>query len=370
MTNIVGTDLNQAPTNADLGTLAFQDAAGVGELNVITLTANALRVNNDVSTAVPVVNFNFGAGQNFYGTNCSFTRSSIASYFDRFGNMQYADIDEPRIDYDPFTGECKGLLIEGSNANLFLYSDTPATQDITVTADIHTVSFYGTGSIVLSGAAEATVVGAGTFPTRTVYTFTPTAGVLTLTVSGDVQKVQLEQYNFATSYIPTYASPITRGFDVAHVNLSSIQIPALSMITESSHYADYNGTSLNKIVSYVYAGPNTRHGVRYNNTGYGNFTIVYDNVDQIVDQLDQDAQAYVNTFTKRAFAVTENDFFGINGDGVKFKDSTVSYVGDSSFDLLTLGKTNNQTGFLYGHIKQVTLYNKRLSNKELTELVS
>lgn len=52
----------------------------------------------------------------------TFTRSTIATYFDAMGVMKQAVANQPRIDYDPSTGECKGLLIEESRTNLLTYS--------------------------------------------------------------------------------------------------------------------------------------------------------------------------------------------------------------------------------------------------------
>lgn len=56
----------------------------------------------------------------------TFTRSSIATYFDAMGVMKQAAVDTPRINYDPATGECKGLLIEESRTNLLTYSKSVA----------------------------------------------------------------------------------------------------------------------------------------------------------------------------------------------------------------------------------------------------
>ena len=52
----------------------------------------------------------------------TFTRSSIATFFDAMGVMKSAAVDTPRIDYDPLTGECKGLLVEEQRTNLLTYS--------------------------------------------------------------------------------------------------------------------------------------------------------------------------------------------------------------------------------------------------------
>lgn len=51
------------------------------------------------------------------------TRASTATYFDALGNIKTASANEPRIGYDPTTGECIGLQIESAATNLLPYSD-------------------------------------------------------------------------------------------------------------------------------------------------------------------------------------------------------------------------------------------------------
>jgi hypothetical protein len=149
-----------------------------------------------------------------------FTRTgNTATVTDSTGVIVAANADVPRFDYNPTTLVCRGLLIEESRTNLVLNSlidgSNLTTQSVTVTAAAHTLSFYGTGSIVLSGTASATVTGTGAYPTRITLTFTPTAGSLTLTVTGDVKFCNLELGAFATSFIPTAASQVTRTADLA-----------------------------------------------------------------------------------------------------------------------------------------------------------
>jgi hypothetical protein len=153
------------------------------------------------------------SGQNLI----TFTRSSNATFFDANGTIQTAGANTPRFDHNPATGESLGLLIEEARTNLLLNSETLATQSVTVTAAAHTLSFYGTGTVTLSGTHSATVVGTGAFPTRTTLTFTPTSGSLTVTVSGTVQYGQVELGGFATSWISTAGATATRNADAASI---------------------------------------------------------------------------------------------------------------------------------------------------------
>ena len=150
----------------------------------------------------------------------TFTRSgNTATVTNSSGVIAAINANLPRFDFDPTTLVCKGLLIEEARTNLLLNSlingTSLSTQLVTTTAVAHTLSFYGTGQIVLTGTSSATVVGTGAYPSRQTLTFTPTAGVLTLTVTGTVQYAQLEVGSFATSFIPTDATSKTRNADVA-----------------------------------------------------------------------------------------------------------------------------------------------------------
>ncbi len=147
-------------------------------------------------------------------TTGSITRSTTGTYFDSSGAIQTAAINEVRLNYEPITKEFLGVLIENASTNILLNTLTLSTQSATVSALQYTLSFYGTGTITLSGTHSATIVGTGVFPNRVTYVFTPTVGTLTLTVTGTVQRAQLELGSTATSYIPTVASQVTRAADV------------------------------------------------------------------------------------------------------------------------------------------------------------
>lgn len=138
------------------------------------------------------------------------------------GALTNAPAGTAPIDYDPVTSAVRGMLVEASRTNLLVGSAAPATQSLTVTAQTYTLSYYGTGSVALSGAYAATVNSAGSYPTRTTLTFTAVSGTLTVTPSGTVQYAQLEAGSAATSYIPTTTGAIIRAADANSLALSRV----------------------------------------------------------------------------------------------------------------------------------------------------
>jgi hypothetical protein len=161
----------------------------------------------------------------------TFTRASVGSYLNNNNTMTVFSSGQPRI------GD-KGILIEGSRQNLFLNSAVGATQSITVTAAAHTLSFFGTGTVTLSGVStDGPLVGTGEF-NRVSLTFTPTAGSLTLTVSGGIKWVNLELGSFPTSWIPSDGTAVTRAADVpTAVPTSGTDYP-LSLFAEFERAVD------------------------------------------------------------------------------------------------------------------------------------
>lgn len=149
----------------------------------------------------------------------TWSRNSEAYGFNRYNEFATADVDVPRL-------ETQGWLIETESTNLLLNSATLSTQDVIVTAEVHTLSFYGTGSVALSGVEIDTLAGTGAGD-RVALTFTPAAGTLTLTVTGSVTMAQLEQNSIASSYIPTTASAVTRLADEVSVTTGG-NVPLLS----------------------------------------------------------------------------------------------------------------------------------------------
>jgi len=152
--------------------------------------------------------------------------TALVPYIETDGSAVYL----PRPTHNPSTLAALGLLIEGQATQLAQSGNLGAafiTQTKTVTAVAHTISFYGTGSVVLSGVHSATVNGTGT-NVLTSLTFTPSAGSLTMTVSGTVTDGQLETGTVATSRIPnpTTGTALRTG-DFAGGGISGAALSAL-----------------------------------------------------------------------------------------------------------------------------------------------
>ena len=170
----------------------------------LILTPNAYKANK-LYSVVP----SSGNG------DMTFTRAlPTATRINSSGVIETVNADVPRLNY---ANGVPSILIEPQRTNRVLNSATVVTQTITTTAVANTLSFYGTGTITLSGTFAGTLVGTGA-SNRVNLTFTPTAGSLVLTVSGSCTNGQLEIGSYATSYIPTTTSTVTRNQDLASVS--------------------------------------------------------------------------------------------------------------------------------------------------------
>jgi hypothetical protein len=142
----------------------------------------------------------------------TFTRSgATATYWANGTLVGPVAANVPRFESDA-NGNLLGYLNEPAATNIYLNSQAPATQTITVTAQAYTLSFYGTGTIVLTGTYTGTLTGTGA-ANLVQLTFTPTAGSLITTLTGTVTNVQLEAGSFATSRIITAGASVTRNTD-------------------------------------------------------------------------------------------------------------------------------------------------------------
>ena len=294
-----------------------------------------------------------------------FTRASTGTFIGSDGLIQSAAINAARFDHDPVTLASRGLLIEESRTNLVFPSDTLTTQTRTVTAVAHTLSFYGAGTVVLSGVHSATVVGTGAYPTRTTLTFTPTAGSLTLTVTGSVTQAQLEAGSFATSYIPTTTASVVRSADVCSISGTAF----------SGFYNATEGTSFVSAIRYTNVG-NPRSFAITNGTS-GN------RVEQVRGSTVEEISYYAGGFFlhsltlsaatvgvnyRIAHAMATNNFAAsMNGASPIVNNSGVMLTADR----MVIGANfQGSSSFHNGTISAIRYYRKRLANAKLVTLTT
>lgn len=293
----------------------------------------------------------------------TFTRSTTGTYFDSAGVLQTAAINAPRFEYDPVSLRPLGLLIEESRANILLNSDTGTTQSVTVSATAYTLSIYGTGTVTLSGVSTAgPLVGTGA-NTRVILTFTPTAGTLNLTVSGTVTRWQLEAGSFATNYIPTAGTTVTRGADVASMtgaNFSSwYNQSAGSFMAFGS--VDNVGAA---IVGYLFEVDNNN----ISNLGLISVRVtaglpqglIYD-ANSVQAAINGSSYTAKNALIATVGYATDNVAASFNGSAVILDNSAAI----PTVEQLQLGRLFNNSLYLNGHIARLVYYPKRLPNNLL-----
>lgn len=292
----------------------------------------------------------------------SVTRANnTATAINSSGVIAIVNANLPRFDYDPVTLACKGLLIEESRTNALLNSlidgTNLATQTVTVTAAARTLSFYGTGQVVLSGTHSATVTGTGAYPTRTTLTFTPSAGSLTLTVTGTVQFAQLESGLFATSFIPTDGTTKTR-------NTDNVQMTGANF---TSWYNQSQGTA--QVTVSLFARGNNyplRISGGTNSISFG------------FNEATTTVRPIISSVTGPSLTVTTSDYTTVGGynfsanvkigavNGVLTASTAVGTIGTNT--TAYIGSFNGNAGLLNGQIKKFRYWPIKLTDETIQRL--
>lgn len=234
------------------------------------------------------------------------------------------------LPYD-WTGTYYYPLIEPAATNLFLNNRAAVTQNVSVTAQAYTLSFFGTGTITLSGASTAgPLVGTGAND-RVSLTFTPSAGTLTLTVSGTMDFVQLEAGTVATSPIITGSATVTRAADTLSVPLSAFPSIA-SAVTMYAVYSQPHGHATTAVLSHRGGDNNNRVEIETGSstTSRPRGAITTAGVSQMSQEIA--AAAYVpGTFTAVALAATTNDANVARDGTVGTTDTSVTMPSTTQF---------------------------------------
>jgi hypothetical protein len=195
-------------------------------------------------------------------------------------------------------------------------------------------------------------------------TFTPTAGTLTLTVTGDVQFAQLEIGAFATSFIPSAASQVTRAADNAsmignnfarwyNVNAGTLFVDCQATLpaAASQIVAISDSTINNRVI--ISSGATSAPLVVAGGATQAAFAIT---------------SMVANIFAKTAVGLAvDNIGVSRNGAAASVDTSCLLPVVDRMF--IGNGATGSGAS-LNGTIARFAYYNRRLANTELVGLTS
>ena len=145
---LIGTNPNQIPTNADLGTMAYEDADNyVPDLGDITR-----------ASVKPTLNLDF-ANSKSLDPRITFTRATIGSYYDADGILKIASSGTPRFDHNPVTGESLGLLVEELRPNFMQFSEDFYQWSISNAIIIPNVALAPDGTYTADRLIETTTNG-------------------------------------------------------------------------------------------------------------------------------------------------------------------------------------------------------------------
>jgi hypothetical protein len=343
----------------------------------------------------------------------TFTRTTTGTYIGSDGLLKTAAINEARFDYDPTTLQPRGLLIELGATNNLLHSsdltqaawvptnatvamtatgpDGAANSATTVTATagnatvLQTLILFNTTRISScyikrrtgTGTVEITQTGGTTWTAVTVtagwtrvslpaaVVLNPVVG-LRIATSGDAVDVaffQCEQsfVGAPTSVIPTSASQVSRGSDIALVTGTNF----------SSWYNAAEGSMLAVFSSFLPSGDGTIYTVS-NGTSAQRWdatmasTAFFHRLNVTSLQATITVSGYApNTIFKSAFGIKLNSVqAAVNG--VLGTEDTLANI--PTVNRLNLGSGATSLGQMNGHIRSLTYYPTRLTNAELQAL--
>jgi hypothetical protein len=258
-----------------------------------------------------------------------------------------------------------------NTVSLSLYNNTTATALATVNFNVATgvvvTTTVGTGTITPAGNGwyRCSVTHSGTVTaTNSVRSYVyPNNTSGTTGDSVIIYGAQLEAGAFATSYIPTTTSQVTRAADVASVNTLSPWFNAVggTIYAEADTFEPPVLTVRNAVTINDGTSNNAHRIISYSTKIGGTTTTAGSTISDL-----QPLTYTTNTAFKFAYAYAVNDFVAVGNGGAPSTDTAGA---------LPTGLTTMGIGFLSGvvwcgHLRRITYYPRRMTNTELQSLTT
>jgi hypothetical protein len=352
----------------------------------------------------------------------TFTRASSATRVGPDGRIQVMGNDAPRFDYDPVSGACRGLLIEGTATNMVDRSqdftsgvwtttnmtvvsntgvDDPSggTSAGTLQATAGNAVFQNTESVVVDATYTVSVwmrrrTGTGTVGIRAIENtisvvtidstwkrYSATAVATTTTgrcgvqvgTSGDeidIWGFQMETGSVATSYIPTVSSNVVRAADAVSITgagFSSWWNPLEGTFVLEAEMYPVNSAFFRYPISVNGSSNTTTDLIAFNNPANGNavrFAVNQGGVGQAAISQNVTLNAVFKAaggYKANACAVAFNGAAAAEDTSVILPTGLNRLYFNSNADTGAPGAASME-------IRRLTYYNTRLPNNQLQAL--
>ena len=359
------------------------------------------------SGVVPSFALNFAT----IATDFTFTRNSFATRVNEQGLIETVSSDVPRIDYTNGVGE---FLLEPASTNLLPYSEDFSDSDwIKHTGIVLTPNQQspngGDNAYKVQGTIGSSYIldggfGAITPQSRSIYMRADTNGVVyslgdgqsnQINVTTEWQRYELQEVSnafyavdfrgsgvtldtvyiwgaqaealpYATSYIPTNGTTVTRAQELCLNATPTInseegvlyaEIRSLEEISSSNKYITLSDKTYNNRVSIVYNGGGTNQIRVFLRVGGVVQIDVILNVSNITD------------INKAAISYKQGELKIYLNGSLFFTNSGSVWAADTLTDL-SFSEIGSSSAPFYGRTKDLRIYSESLTDEQLTELTT
>jgi hypothetical protein len=274
--------------------------------------------------------------------------------------------------YGKYSGQFLALVVNG-NGRIFDLVNGVSTAAISGGANSFSITPVGNGwyrcsiTVTLSAGVNYPAIISTTSSTSSLSTGNGFSGVF-------IWGAQLEAGAFATSYIPTVASQVTRAADAA--SMTGTNFSTWYNAGEGTFYGEASSLSGSAFRSLLRAIDNSTANnifeiglITGTNNGVGRFQVSSNGASQW-DTGNASTPAFVaNTFYKLIAGSKVNDFAGSRDSGTVATD-TAGTVANNLATFEIGGRHLNSSNLLNGTIKKIAYYPLRVTNAQLQALTS